>query len=126
MLGARFRMGKKQGREWNGWKGRDGMDILWTGARQRTGKLQSEKQMEANESLSSFLLFGLTLSLFLEILFPSLLSLFILDQLKLFYILSFFSFLLFLIVDLFILYFLISLSLTIAIRKESIVILSIH
>jgi hypothetical protein len=38
MLGARFRMGKKTGR--NEWM--EGMDILWTGARQKTGKLQSE------------------------------------------------------------------------------------
>lgn len=103
------------------------MDILWAGARQMTGKLQSEKRMEANESLFLSFIWIDSLAVFGSCLSLSLLSLFILDQLKLFYILSFFcSFLLFLIVDLFILYFLISLSLTIAIRKESIVILSIH
>lgn len=43
---ARASEWEKTGRE-----GGNGMDILWTGARQRTGKLQSEKRMEANESL---------------------------------------------------------------------------
>lgn len=55
------------------------MDILWTGARQMTGKLQSEKRMEANEFLFLSFIWIDSLAVFGSCFSSSCLSLFLIN-----------------------------------------------